>query len=210
MDEPSSRPRTLRSRSRINWLFAAQCGFPRPPRRLSAMMLPVYGRCFPDQLVIKSLDTVLLRDGTDCLFTYTTLNPDSEFTDADCPGRALSRAACSRIQSRSSDYRCRGRCVRCPHSVPRSRHPPATGGSCRRRTLEFQPFELGPDLSRCCLLLARRLGLPFAAIDLVDTPEGTFFIEVNPTGEWGWLSSPEQPIDSAIAAWLARPHSERA
>ena len=56
-------------------------------------------------------------------------------------------------------------------------------------------------------MLARRLGLSFAAIDLVETPEGTFFIEVNPTGEWGWLSNPEQPIDFAIAAWLAQPCS---
>jgi glutathione synthase/RimK-type ligase-like ATP-grasp enzyme len=45
----------------------------------------------------------------------------------------------------------------------------------------------------------RFLGLEFGGIDfaLVD---GTFyFIEVNPTGEWGWLVSvSDLPIDKAI------------
>ena len=187
---------------------AAQCGF-RVPETLASNDAARIRQLFPDQLVVKSLDTVLLRDGTDCLFTYTILNPDSELTDATVQAvpflaqRALEFKADLRITVVGGD-------VFAVRILSQGRGIRGDWRTVPKEDLEFQPFELSPDLSRCCLLLARRLGLPFAAIDLVETPEGTFFIEVNPTGEWGWLSSPEQPIDSAIAAWLARPHAERA
>ena len=71
--------------------------------------------------------------------------------------------------------------------------------------LEFHDIVLCNDLTRQCQLLVRRLGLSFAAIDLIETPQGIFFIEVNPTGEWGWLSTAERPIDCAIASWLGNP-----
>ncbi len=31
------------------------------------------------------------------------------------------------------------------------------------------------------------LGLSFGAIDLIESNNGYYFIEVNPTGEWAWL-----------------------
>ena len=52
------------------------------------------------------------------------------------------------------------------------------------------------------------LGLSFAAVDLVETPDGTYFIEVNPTGEWGWLCNSNRKIDLAIASWLSDPEAE--
>ncbi len=55
--------------------------------------------------------------------------------------------------------------------------------------------------------LMDRLGLEFAAIDLVETPEGEFvFLEVNPNGQWLWLDDKlELGISTAVAAWLAGP-----
>ena len=59
---------------------AAGCGF-----QIPETLVTNDARCvrstFPTHLVIKSLDTVLLRDGDDCLFTYTTLNPNNELKD---------------------------------------------------------------------------------------------------------------------------------
>ena len=184
---------------------ASQCGFNVPETIVSNDATRIR-QLFPDRLVVKSLDTVLLRDGEDCLFTYTILNPDAELTDATVQTvpllaqRALEFKADLRVTVVGADVfavriLCEGRGIQGDwRIVP-------------REDLEFQPFELSPDLSRCCLMLARRLGLSFAAIDLVESPESTFFIEVNPTGEWGWLSNSEQAIDVAIAAWLARPCS---
>lgn len=56
---------------------AAGCGF-QIPETLVTNDARCVRNTFPRHLVIKSLDTVLLRDGDDCLFTYTTLNPDNE------------------------------------------------------------------------------------------------------------------------------------
>ncbi|MGH2544292.1 MAG: RimK-like protein, partial [Ardenticatenaceae bacterium] len=74
-----------------------------------------------------------------------------------------------------------------------------------RADLEYQDLLLDDDTANRCRQLARRLGLSFAAIDLIETADGIFFVEVNPTGEWGWLSTAARPIDRAIASWLASP-----
>ena len=184
---------------------ASQCGFS-VPETLASNDATRIRQAFTGPLVVKSLDTVLLRDGEDCLFTYTTLNPDAELTDATVQSvpllaqYALEFKADLRVTVIGSNVFA-VRILRQGHGIR------GDWRTVPRDDLQFHPFELSPDLSRSCLLLARRLGLSFAAIDLVETPEDTFFIEVNPTGEWGWLSSAEQPIDSAIAAWLGRPRS---
>jgi glutathione synthase/RimK-type ligase-like ATP-grasp enzyme len=50
--------------------------------------------------------------------------------------------------------------------------------------------------------LLEALGLNFGAIDLVESKGSYFFIEINPTGEWGWLVGDERRFDAEIAAWL--------
>ena len=183
--------------------IASQCGF-NVPETLASNDAACIREVFPGPLVVKSLDTVLLQDGEDCLFTYTTLNPDAELTDATVQTVPL---LAQRALELKTDLRITvvGTSV---FAVRILRQGHGISGDWRvvpREDLHFQHFDLNPKLFRSCLLLARRLDLSFAAIDLVDTPEGTFFIEVNPTGEWGWLSSPELPIDVAIADWLGRP-----
>lgn len=70
--------------------------------------------------------------------------------------------------------------------------------------LSYNSFRLPLADEDRCREFARRMGLAFAAIDLVETEEGLFFIEVNPTGEWSWLVAEDRPIDAAIASWLAK------
>ncbi len=53
--------------------------------------------------------------------------------------------------------------------------------------------------------LMRMLGLAFGAIDLVETADGFLFLEINPTGEWGFLMKQHQQLDAVIAQWLASP-----
>src|SRR5690606_22462137 len=43
------------------------------------------------------------------------------------------------------------------------------------------------DVLEKCQLLVQALGLNFAAIDLAVHHGEHFFLEVNPTGEWGWV-----------------------
>ena len=51
--------------------------------------------------------------------------------------------------------------------------------------------------------LMKKLNLNFGGIDLALVDDTYYFIEVNPTGEWGWLaSSVGLPIDKAIVKYL--------
>lgn len=67
-------------------------------------------------------------------------------------------------------------------------------------TLKFRNL---PNPLICCesnvkVLLCSQLSL-FGGVDLALVNEDYFFIEVNPTGEWGWLNSNSNQIDKAIA-----------
>ncbi|MCT9933775.1 ATP-dependent carboxylate-amine ligase [Planotetraspora sp. A-T 1434] len=63
---------------------------------------------------------------------------------------------------------------------------------------------LPDDVERRCLALTASLGLPYGCIDMILTPEGRYvFLEINPTGQWGWIEAATGlPISAAIADWL--------
>lgn len=51
-----------------------------------------------------------------------------------------------------------------------------------------QKHKLPADLEEKCISLVKKLGLEFAAIDLVMTPGNNYvFLEINPNGQWAWI-----------------------
>ena len=60
--------------------IAAECGFCVPPTIVTNDASRIR-RAFRQRFVVKSLDTVLLRDADDCLFTYTTVTSGRELSD---------------------------------------------------------------------------------------------------------------------------------
>jgi glutathione synthase/RimK-type ligase-like ATP-grasp enzyme len=57
-------------------------------------------------------------------------------------------------------------------------------------SLPHSVHELPADMARMCVSLVERLGLRFAAIDLVLDQEGVYwFLEANPNGQWAWIES---------------------
>ena len=182
---------------------AASCGF-QIPATLATNDASSIRKAFPDSLIIKSLDTVLLRDGDDCLFTYTTLSSGSALNDDAVSAvpllaqHALEDKTDLRVTVVGDDV----------FAVRILSQGCGIAGDWRvtpKADLEYRDIVLDNEMVARCHLLTRRLGLSFAAIDLVETPHGIFFIEVNPTGEWGWLSTAGRPIDCAIASWLGNP-----
>ena len=159
---------------------------------------------FPGTLVIKSLDTVLLRDGDDCLFTYTTLSPENILTEENINTVPLlaQYALKDKIDLRVTVI---GDEIFAVRILSHGSGIPGDWRLIPKADLEYEDIALTEDISQSCFLLTRRLGLSFAAIDLIETTQGIFFIEVNPTGEWGWLSTTERPMDRAIASWLESP-----
>ena len=183
--------------------IAASCGF-QVPQTLASNDASRIQNTFMGTLVVKSLDTVLLRDGDDCLFTYTTVGPSDQLNDETVHAvpllaqQALEEKTDIRVTVVDNQI----------FAVRILSQGSGINGDWRvipKTDVEYQDLILGDDVAERCRLLTRRLGLNFAAIDLAETPRGIFFIEINPTGEWGWLSSMERPIDCAIASWLGNP-----
>jgi len=65
---------------------------------------------------------------------------------------------------------------------------------------------LSPQARDRCLSITQRLGLVFAAIDLIVTPDGeTVCLEINPNGQWAWIQElTGLPIAQALAEVLGR------
>jgi ATP-grasp ribosomal peptide maturase len=55
--------------------------------------------------------------------------------------------------------------------------------------LRYGRYELPPEIRNKCLALVRKLGLSFAAIDMIVTPDDNryVFLEANPNGQWQWI-----------------------
>lgn len=51
----------------------------------------------------------------------------------------------------------------------------------------FEAVRLQPGIESAVLDVVRGLGLAFAAVDLLETDDDIFFLELNPAGAYGWL-----------------------
>lgn len=66
------------------------------------------------------------------------------------------------------------------------------------------PYKLLESVERKLLRFMEILGLNFGAIDMIVTPKDEYvFLEVNPSGQWGWIESlTGMPISKALADLL--------
>ena len=152
-------------------------------------------------VAIKGLDTVLVwQDGHES-FGYTTL------VDTELAKRAhVSSAPLIAQQALENKLDLRvtvvGEQVWCA-SVTDNGSPIPGDWRLQKTGAAFRPFDLPRDITRKCSQLCRTLGLVFGAIDLALQDGKYYFLEINPSGEWGWLvDQADLPIDQAIAAAL--------
>jgi MvdD-like protein with pre-ATP grasp domain len=76
--------------------------------------------------------------------------------------------------------------------------------------LPHRQVDLPPELTRACRELVRRLGLQFAAIDLLETDDGHVFLELNPNGQWLWLELMSgAPLAAMLCDLLTAPGGRR-
>ena len=186
---------------------AAKCGF-KVPATLATNDVNHIHKNFPEFLVIKSLDTVLLRDGKDCLFTYTSIMSGQDLTEIDVRTAPLLAQTFlkDKIDLRVTVI---GEEIFAVRILTQGSGIPGDWRVIQKEMLEYEDIVLDDDTAQSCLQLTKELGLAFAAIDLIETPNDVYFIEINPTGEWGWLSTTERRIDLSIAAWLGNSTDNR-
>lgn len=157
---------------------------------------------FDAEIVVKSLDTVLLREGEECLFTYTSSIPSKELDEHNTKTAPLT---VQEYVHPKTDIRVTviGDEI---HAVRITSAGNAIAGDWRllkREEIEYTDVKLPPIIAEYCRKIVSELKLKFGAIDLLETNESYYFIEINPTGEWGWLSTEKRPIEKDIAKVLA-------
>lgn len=161
------------------------------------------GRIDGCTVAIKGLDTVLVRTETTEAFGYTSLISRDEFEEAELKAAPFvaQQALTNKLDLRVTVVE---DCLWCA-SVTEGGAGIDGDWRLRKKKVAFKEFKLPDSIRAKCIELTRRLGLSFAAIDLVLSDNRYFFLEVNPTGEWAWLQEQvEFPIGSKLAALLGR------
>jgi len=153
-------------------------------------------------VIVKSVDTVLLRDGRDCLFTYTSNINKNEIADENV------RFAPITVQKNISpkiDIRVTvvGNKIFAVKILSNGQGINKDWRLLKKNELEYIDIELPKKIKKYCLDLLKELGLIYGAIDLIQSNNKYYFIEINPTGEWGWLSNKERLIEKDIAEVLS-------
>lgn len=71
--------------------------------------------------------------------------------------------------------------------------------------LSYDIYYLPDEVRDACLALMRRLGLVFAAIDMILTPDGDYiFLELNANGQWSWIEAATSlPLSETFAKLLS-------
>jgi hypothetical protein len=77
--------------------------------------------------------------------------------------------------------------------------------------IRYDPFIPSPVVAEACLMLLKAFDLSYGALDFLRTPKGDLiFLELNPSGQWGWIErAVSLPISRAIAQTLVAMARER-
>ena len=148
--------------------------------------------------VIKSLDTALFYDDSQEYFTYTSVVSGNELIDSNIKDAPV---ILQEFLEDKQDIRVTviGNML-FPVSI--TKNGENLYGDWRKNskdTLQYKTEILPNDILNRIIELMDKLGLFFGGIDLALSNGKYYFIEVNPTGEWGWLSPYSTiPIEKAI------------
>jgi ATP-grasp ribosomal peptide maturase len=64
----------------------------------------------------------------------------------------------------------------------------ATDWRASYQDLSYGRHQLPAEIRDKCLAITQQLGLAYAAIDMILTPDDKYvFLEINPNGQWGWI-----------------------
>lgn len=182
---------------------ASRSGFAVPATLMTNDPSIPTGRLPGATVAIKSMDTLLLREGPNQRFGYTTI---VDWDALDRSGMELAPMTVQRALAPKLDLRVTvvGDRLWCVAVLADERPIDGDWRLKTKESLRYDAHELPPEVMESCHRITRALGLTYAAIDLAVSEGEYWFIEVNPTGEWGWLDGPERPIAAAIAEELTR------
>lgn len=151
--------------------------------------------------IMKSLDTVLLRQDDKEAFVYSTVMTGKELMKSEF---AVAPVVIQEYLYPKVDLRVTviGKKVFAAKIVKKGM---GIAGDWRKEKegVDFIEVELPEDVKEKCTQVVNDLGLAFGGIDLILHNDMYYFIEVNPTGEWAWLvNKAGLKIDRAICDYI--------
>lgn len=185
---------------------ASEVGFAVPDTIMTNAPSAKILKSLPACLAIKGVDTVLLRDGDQEMFGFTTIEAADSLTPS------AWRSAPATVQAALTDkldirVTMVGDRLFATSITVNGKGVPGDW-RCEKRNVRFTAYELPVEIARLCQSLMGALDLAFGGIDLALQGNQYFFLEVNPTGEWAWLvDGAGLPIDKAIAELLCQESS---
>jgi glutathione synthase/RimK-type ligase-like ATP-grasp enzyme len=162
------------------------------------------GNCVPEQMlrnnmfVIKSLDTALFYENGQEMFTYTNLLTGDELLSANLKDAPIiiQEYLKDKIDIRVTVI---GNRI---YPVAITNEGESIHGDWRimdKEKLEYTLIDIPKEIEQIINHTMRALNLNFGGMDLIHSDGEYYFIEVNPTGEWGWLTTTKSlPIDKSI------------
>lgn len=151
--------------------------------------------------IMKSLDTVLLREDNKEAFVYSTVMTGDELMKSEF---RLAPVVIQDYLYPKVDLRVTvvGNKI---FAAKIEKNGLGIAGDWRKEkdNVKFTEVELPEEIKRKCIQIVNDLGLSFGGIDLVFCNDNYYFIEVNPTGEWAWLvNKANLKIDRGICDYL--------
>ena len=161
------------------------------------------GNSIPDidpkqQYIVKSLDTAIFYENGDELFTYSTTLTGDEVLHSSVQAAPIILQECIRNKE---DYRVTivGHQVFPVKVLKRGKGIEGDWRKTRKEDLQYVPAVIPQIIIDKLFKLMDTLNLKFGGVDLMFANGKYYFVEINPTGEWGWLvSTVKLPIDKAI------------
>lgn len=154
--------------------------------------------------VIKSIDTAIFNEENTEMFMYTTIMTGEEIQNSDL---SLAPVFLQEYLEDKVDMRIT---YVSGETYPVRILSNNKGINCDWRKLnkdelQYIPCQIPVKIDIMIQKLMQKLKLEFGGIDLIESKGDIYFIEVNPTGEWGWLeSNTNLKIDKAIVDSLLK------
>jgi len=151
--------------------------------------------------IVKSIDTALLRMEEKEAFVYSNV---VDGTDIDSFDNSIAPIIVQTYIEPKIDIRVTV-INEIVYAVRILQNGKGVEGDWRRikNDIKFVPFLLPDDVAENCVNIVKSLDLCFGGMDLIESNGRYIFIEVNPTGEWGWLvNSAKLKIPETICDYL--------
>lgn len=182
---------------------ANDIGFDIPETIVANSLESVFrNKAMQHHVAVKGIDTVMVRDGESETFGYTTLTKTTELSQDQVQAapvvfqEALKHKLDLRVTVVGPDV--------FAVSITKGGKRIEGDWRCEKTEAHFEPYELPEEVRAKCRNLVSELKLTFGAIDLALGGKSFYFLEINPTGEWGWLvDAAGLAIDESVAVRLA-------